>query len=75
MTVTELLKRIEHFRDEIGCDGKSSGSHSYPSRVEFWIENKDIDLELDLVDIVPQTHMGCGCWNGLTFVLRAKKEN
>lgn len=71
-TVTEFMERLKTFIDEIGCDGKTTAAHKYPSVVRF----RDVDGGwLRIIDIEPQQHLGCGCWTGIEFVLQREADD
>jgi hypothetical protein len=70
MTITELIQRLEKLRDEVGCDGEKISSHPFSSHVHFWIENPEIDLDLEFVDIELNFLPGCMCPHGITFNLK-----
>lgn len=66
LTVTEFMRKLDTFVREIGCTGTGTGSHTYPSTVEFWDRDGNA---YRIVDIEPRTHLGCGCWTGIEFRL------
>ena len=61
-------------QNEIGGDGETNtGSHTNPpTDINFHISNPELDIDLELEEIEPQMLPGCGCWDGITFVLKAK---
>ena len=75
MTLTELIEKLEKLRDEMGCDGERVGSHNLKSSVQFHITNPEIDFDLELEDIDVSMLIGCGCWDGVIFNLKANCEH
>ena len=70
ITVSEFKKIIDTYADEICCNGKTTGSHSYPSSVSF--NYKDCKGEwhyLRYKGSEPDRHMGCNCWTGIEIEL------
>lgn len=69
MNVSELKKTVISIADDVGCDGGTrTGSHNFPSSVNFYIEDDDNDYEL--VEIETDRLGGCGCAVGITFRLK-----
>lgn len=71
-TVTDFMSRLKTFVEEIGCDGATTAAHKYPSEVRF---RDDDGNWYRLLDIEPRTHMGCGCWTGIEFVIQKESDN
>lgn len=71
-TVSDFLVKVEEYRKEIWCNGKRTASHTYPSAVEFVDKDRK---EFRLVGDSPITHMGCGCWTGIKFVLERVEDD
>ena len=69
--LSELLGKLRPMEAEIGCDGKRTAAHTYPSRVVFRDAERNAYV---LKDIVPEAHMGCGCWAGVHFVLEREPD-
>jgi len=77
-TLSALLDRLQIMQEEVGCDGEKTAAHTYPSSVRFRIDGDDADMDIEIElesvdDIEPESHMGCGCWTGVVFVLKRKK--
>ena len=75
-TVKEFKEIVDYYQNEVYCDGERTASHSYPSKVDIIMVDDDnnIDYGYELVghDII--THMGCGCWTGMSLVIRKIKK-
>lgn len=75
LTVKEFKEKVDYYQDEIGCDGKGFGGHTYPSSVKFILKRKNGNhQELKLVEDEPYMHMGCGCWGGIYFYFEEDGE-
>jgi hypothetical protein len=74
MTISELIQRLEKLREEVGCDGEMIGSHTFPSYVHFWIENPEIDLDLEFTGLELNYLPGCMCPSGITFNLKGSQD-
>lgn len=68
MKLSQLISRLQEIHDEIGGDVNSAHPGlDWDVRVVF---DDDEDVELALVDIEPQTTMGCGCWISASLIVR-----
>lgn len=63
LTVTDLIRILQQYQTEIGCDGEKIGSHTLKSNVRFVISNPEIDLDLEFLP-------GC-CPSGVVFTLKS----
>ncbi len=68
LCVSELKEAIDVVAKEVGCDGKSIGSHKIRSSVSAYCA--ELDQWFDIIDIDPDRLWGCGCWSGLTINLK-----
>ena len=64
-TVSDLKEKIDLYHNEIGCDGKGTNSHTYPSSLSFY--NKTTGKFMRLSEIEADRHGGCNCWVGMSF--------
>jgi hypothetical protein len=71
-TVSDLKNQIDLYHGEIGCNGKSTGSHSYPSTLSFY--NRTTEKWMRLAEIDIDRHGGCNCWVGLEFEFEEMEE-
>jgi hypothetical protein len=69
MTVTELIKVLTKYKNEIGCDGKSTSSHPNASEVKFYLVEEDCEIDLNLSEIELELRPGCRCPTGINFKL------
>jgi hypothetical protein len=75
LTVKAFKEIVDKYQDEIGCDGKGFGGHTFKSSVEFIVKRKDgKDQSLKLVKTEPYRLIGCGCWGGIYFYLEEEGE-
>jgi hypothetical protein len=72
MTVIDLIEILQKMQDEIGGDRDSIDAHKQPSSVEIYVVDRDITIDFNIVDVVPTTRIGCGCWNGVA--IRIKRD-
>lgn len=52
-TVQELTERIHYLNDDIGCDGKRTGSHTLPSTLAFYVVKTSWEVRLSSVEVEP----------------------
>ena len=75
LKVITFKELVDSYQEQIGCDGKSFGSHTFPSSVEFILKKKNGNLQsLKFVEHEPYQLMGCGCWGGIYFYLEEDGE-
>ena len=74
LTVSAFKEIVDSYQNEICCNGKKSGSHSYPSSVYFNLKYNDDYHSLKLVGHEPHLHGGCNCWTGITFDFEAEQD-
>lgn len=72
-TVLELTNLLSRYQKEIGGGEKTTGSHSFPSSIGVRCDNSEDDFELVGVDV--QQAVGCGCWTGVTFVIKRVEQD
>jgi hypothetical protein len=71
LTLKNLKEKIDSICEEIGGDLETKiGSHAISPSIQVYLQNEDIDEEFELVDIEPNTLPECGCWDGITIVIR-----
>ena len=68
MKVKQLQDRVEFLQREIGCDGTRISSHNFASRVRAYCP--DTDQTFEVIDVDPTQLPGCGCYDGLTIILK-----
>jgi hypothetical protein len=79
MTPTELINALHALQEQIGCDGRSIASHDIKSQVVFRLNDRTIDLDIELDDTLFQDGlelslmMGCSCPDGIIVNLRVAK--
>lgn len=75
LTVKAFKEIVDKYQDEIGCDGKGFGSHTFKSSVEFIIKKKNGNFQsLKLIGSEPYQLIGCGCCGGIYFYFEEDGE-
>lgn len=68
MKLRDLIARLQSIQDEIGGDVNSAHPGlDWDVHVCF---DGDGDDDIELVDVEPQTAVGCGCYISATLVVR-----
>ena len=71
LTLKNLKEKIDSICEEIGGDLETKiGSHAFSPSVNVHLQNEDIDEEYELIDIEPDMLPVCGCWHGITIVIK-----
>ena len=74
MTVSEFTRIVNDIAKEIGCTGTEIASHKLKSHILIDCENKDDNHHYELVGIDADRLPGCGCWDGIVFVIKKVKD-
>lgn len=71
--VKQFAAEVASLAAEICCDGGTRvASHAVPSSVTIAVQGSDAEFELVRLDA--ERLMGCGCWCGITLVIRPHAE-
>jgi hypothetical protein len=76
MTLTELIEALQSLQKEIGCNGRSIASHDIKSQVVFCLNDRIVDLDIELDDTEFKHGLelslmpGCSCPDGVIVNLR-----
>ena len=69
LTLKEFFDRLNSIIEEIGGADKVA-SHTYAPFLRVSIDDPYDNNEYEIVNLEPDMHLGCGCWNGVNIVLR-----
>ena len=69
LTLKNFVDRLNYILEEIGAADKVA-SHTYAPFLRVSIDDPYDNNDYEIVDLEPDMHLGCGCWNGVNIVLR-----
>ena len=72
LSLDDLIRQLEVIKAEVGDGPPHEGIKNF---VQVWLDDEEMDIDLEISEVRPSTTIGCGCWIGATILVKRVKDS